>query len=589
MADDVVKKIPLPKGFDQTNSDHMMTLTTRIQEAIAKNPKLKGYSLFRIDDNLNTAFIAPMNYESGDSKSDVQYIQLQPGQAQDPKNTVKRYETDYPGYYAVDLNTVKNVLTLERLDGKTLDVRRVIAGCMNVNLWDIRVTPTPEKGWKVRIRKDACTYVPSRHDRKIQEAVERQPIGRPGWFFKADAESNVIMIYPGKLPTFPKIIPMPKELIGKNDLRHAYFGMKLPDKGRETGDWLYHDWKVGPGILVAAATNNGKSVVINSLIYAALEAGCDLIICDDEDKSVDFQWCRDYVMDRGWGCDGPEYCAATTERVLELCRQRAAVIKQYGAENWWGLPDEVRAKLKPIFFVADEIPQWARDVKVTPGLAKDNPTRIRAEYEKGIHAVSSANLLAISQKARFAGIFFLYCSQSIRLQDGLDPGVRLNLTTIIAPGTPTPDPIKDLIGKKRCPEVPEYIINDGRSIGAGVTQLAGQGVFVYKGFYEDGWSQVLRKRLQQVRPAPGNSESGRWTWQEVCDMVPLSLERPDDGTTVDDEDTSPSRLESEGGFGVDGRDVADHDAPLKGAAKAAHVSAIEAARQSARLAAEKGM
>lgn len=72
------------------------------------------------------------------------------------------------------------------------------------------------------------------------------------------------------------MITCPKQLIGKNDLRHAYLGMKLPERGRETGDWLSLDWKSGPGIMVAAAANSGKSVVINTLIAAALEAGFSL-------------------------------------------------------------------------------------------------------------------------------------------------------------------------------------------------------------------------------------------------------------------------------------------------------------------------
>ena len=51
--------------------------------------------------------------------------------------------------------------------------------------------------------------------------------------------------------------------------------------------------------------------VINTLIAAALEAGFPLAICDDEDKSVDFQWCRPWIIPHGWGCDSPESAAAT--------------------------------------------------------------------------------------------------------------------------------------------------------------------------------------------------------------------------------------------------------------------------------------
>ena len=71
--------------------------------------------------------------------------------------------------------------------------------------------------------------------------------------------------------------------------------------------------------------------------------------------------------------------------------------------------------------------------------------------------------------------------------------------------------------------------------------------------------------------------------------VPAAAEKPDDGSMYADDDEPVSRLEQEGGFGEDGRDVAERDAPLRGAARAAHMSAIEQAKLTAQLSAEKGM
>lgn len=205
------------------------------------------------------------------------------------------------------------------------------------------------------------------------------------------------MVYPGTPPTFPAMIACPKQLIGKNDLRHAYLGMKLPERGRETGDWLSLDWKSGPGIMVAAAANSGKSVVINTLIAAALEAGFQLAICDDEDKSVDFQWCRPWIIPHGWGCDSPESAAATLIHVLEICSYRSKLIKQYGVENWWGLPKDEQEKNPLLLLVCDEVAQWAGSVTI-PKVSKDNPMRIRAEYEASIHAANITYAMKITQK-----------------------------------------------------------------------------------------------------------------------------------------------------------------------------------------------
>ena len=385
--------------------------------------------------------------------------------------------------------------------------------------------------------------------------------------------------------------------------------MKLPDRGRETGDLLFNNWKDAPGILVAGASNGGKSVVINNLIYSAITAGCQLIICDDEDKAGDFKWCRDWVMEKGWGCDGIEYCAAVLEHVLDLYKQRSDVIKRYSKMNWWGLPDSVKEENPPILLVCDEIAQWAAPLTSPAGLSKDNPTRIKIEYEKGIHAMSYLALRRISQKARSAGIFFLYATQSATSVNGLDPSVRTNLASKILIGAKVSDPIRDnvLNDSKSAPKVGENIIKEGRSIGTGVAELVGQEACVYKGFYDEDkdkgleWGDILRAHLQETNPPSGNSESGHWTWEEVLNQIPAAAEKPDDGGLYDTNDEDNDHFPTDG-FGVDGRDVADADVPLKGAAAAAHASklyeagvgaqhvdALSAARNIARLSAMEGL
>lgn len=625
MADSRKKKIPLrkffPNGFDKTNPDDMMALTVLIQEKAAQNPEYDGYTVYRVDDEGMYAIIAPMDEDNiSEINEGVKAVKLDIARCADPaaqKKTVQQMETEYPGYSVVDfvrLSNKEGMVLMQQLDEKTVSTRRIIANVLGLNKqpWNIRVSRTPENGWKIRIKEGAVTYQASKFDVKMQEAVET--IGKPGWFFKANPETGVIMIYPGVLPTFPKTIPVPKKVWDTRDNRRSYFGMKLPEKGRETGDLLYNDWKDGPGVLVAGASNGGKSVVINSLIYGHLAGGGDLIIVDDEDKAADFRWCRPWVMDMGWGCDGIESCAAVLRHVMDLCSQRAEVIKRYNTENWWGLPDEAKKQYPPILLVCDEISQWAVAPKIPTGLDKDNPDLIRAKYENAIQSASFISLLKISQKARFAGIRFLYAAQSATAQAGLDPKVRINLSSKILLGQKVQDSIREnvLNDAKHAPTVPENVIAEGRGIGTGVAELAGQEAVVYKGFYEDdhahgkSYSDILKEHLQDIRPAPGNEESGHLSWAQIIQILPAAANKPDDGSMYGDDDSEGdrprSRLETEGGFGVDGRDVADHDAPLKGAAAAAHasklveaqmrkpqVSAIDAARSLARLQSSQNM
>ena len=181
----------------------------------------------------------------------------------------------------------------------------------------------------------------------------------------------------------------------------------------------------------------------------------------------------------------------------------------------------------------------------------------------------------------------------------------MNLTTKLVVGEKVQESIYEnvLNDARHSPRVPQNVIKDGVGKGCGVAEIPGKETCVYKAYYEDDkahgleWSDVLRNRLQGIRPAPGNMTQGHLSWDEIVSMVPAAADKPDDGMIDDDGDDS--RLAVEGGFGVDGRDVADHDAPLRGAARAAHASrvtadvhqfsAAEAARRTARELAEDGM
>lgn len=602
-GDGAFRKIRLPHGFDPTNEQHMKKLTMQVQELAANRmPELADYSLYSIDEQSGYAIYAPIDQvDAPQAGGEPRYFTVDAGRAANQKRTAQEYEQNNPGWFVVDINMVQRLVTMERLDEKTLTVRRLFADVLKVDPWKVRVTRTPEGGWKIRINKAARTYVASKYDKAVQEAVDT--IGQPGWFFKANPKANVIMVYPGELPTFPKSIPMPRGVWEKPVQRRGYFGMKLPDKGRKTGDQLYNDWKDSPGVLVAGASNGGKSVLINSLVYGFVAAGGQLAVVDEQGKSADFQWVRPWVMDKGWGCDGIESSAAVLRHVLQVCDQRAKVINDAGKMNWYGLPDELKREHPLMLLVCDEISQWAVAPKVPMGLDKDNPDLIEAKYENAICSSSYISLLKISQKARFAGICFLYAAQSATQQAGLDPKVRLNLTTKLVIGEKVQESIYDnvLNDAKHSPRVPQNVVKEGVGKGCGVAEIPGQETCVFKSYYEDDhangleWSDILRERLMRVRPVTADQSKGALTWQDIVGWVPAAADKPDFST--DSEDSGSTADVS--GYGVDGRDMADRDEPLKGAAAAAHASrlvadgqapsALELARRTARELERDGM
>lgn len=609
-TDNPIKKLNLTKifgTFDKTNPEDMIKLTTLIQEKAAKNKQFRDYCVYRIDDKSEYAWIAPSTYdpESNPEGTRMFNVDLSAGlELGAQKRTVSKYETDNPGYYVTAFSrtdaTTCTVL-MEQLDDKTLAARQVFSAALGLKPWQIQLSKTPEGGWKIKIAPGATTYQASRYDGKMQEAVDAVA-GKEGWFFRANPETGVIMVYPGNPPTFKPTISMPKSIWSKPDLRYSYFGMKLPDKGRETGVELANDWKNASFVLVCGEAGGGKSVIIDSLIFGRIIAGAQLYIGDEQGKAIDYEWCRPYVAKNGWGCEGLESTAAMLLEVLHQGEIRAKAWADNGWTNWWELPPAMRKQYPPILVVLDEISQLAVPARLPAGLDKDNPDVIRKKYENAVKFSIQESSLQIVQKLRYVGVTGIYASQSATQEAGIPPIMRTNLQSKIIAGEKVPDATRKSVLKdpKHAPYVPQNVIKEGVGKGTGVAELVGQEACIYKGYFEETktqtWTDILRERVKRVRPAPGGSDAGHMTWQTILELFPTAAGKPDDGSMYENqegEEASPkSRLETEGGFGVDGRDVADHDAPLKGAAAAAHASrltALDEARLVARQAAEKGM
>ena len=114
--------------------------------------------------------------------------------------------------------------------------------------------------------------------------------------------------------------------------------------------------------------------------------------------------------------------------------------------------------------------------------------------------------MKITQKARFSGVCFLFCGQSTRLQDGFDPGMRVNLTTVISP-TATLHRCRRAAGRSEgLPRDTGKHHATGNLQRSRPYQLPGMKPVIYKGFYEENqkqrksYSDLLRERLTAIRP-----------------------------------------------------------------------------------------
>ena len=637
MADMKFKKIPLPKGFDKTNEKHLRKLTMQIQEIAAKkDPELKNYSLFRVDDQQGVALLAPLGYEKRDDTNAVKYFAVEPSELNNLKAAVDRIEqnSEYAGYFVVDINTTQRVLTAERMDEKALNAREHFATALGVKPWQIRVESTPEHGWKIRIRKDAAIYVASKYDKAMQEQVE--VVGAPGWFFRADPETNVIVVYPGEMPTFPKSIPMPDEVWQEPNPTRTAFGMKLPENGRRTGDMATIDWKESSFCIIGGEPGSGKSVLMNDILAGEIASGVRLAIVDIANKATDYYWCRPWVEPGYWGCESEIQGAGVLNRLVQEMKtgERARAWKQNGWQNWNDIPDWAKERF-PIFdVVLDEfasLTNGAALCKSIPNPEKVLPPIFEQTFLNHAKYSIQKQVLDILRIGRAQGYRLILISQTINQSSSLPPTTRdLFGHRIVMDVNPSDSLVTGTFhDPKGMPDVPANVSLDGVSKGVGRAELSGQGPCIFKTFYagHDGMrdTEVLGRTLAQSVGLPEGIDQDRYfdtlrmhsgddpidvnymnlltsridmpyTDALMTDSILMQLKKGWDeskrlflASGADDDDREPSRLETEGGFGIDGRDVADHDAPLKGAARAAHASAVEQALAVARRSKAQGM
>lgn len=526
-------KIPLadhfPNGYDPDDMTQVMKLLVILEEFKAKNTDYADYDLYSYTKGGDAAIIATADLDPSD-RVQMTILTFSPSECSTVANQrklVDKYEAsaDYAGQRVIDFHVLPSgqyAMRMQAMDEALSAARDQFAKALNVKPWQIHVNHTADHGYRIRWAKGELTYN-SDLDEKMQTAVDTVA-GGAGWFFRAYPLIRAITVHPGVPPKFPPTIPLDDETY-KPDLRHAYFAMQLPQPGRETGDMLYVDWKASPSILISGTSNGGKSVTINSLIYNAIAAGAQLAVCDDKIKRVDFKWCRPWVMDKGWGCDGIESVAATLKNILRISGKRMDEIDEANKSNWWQMPDEWRGQNRPIFLVCDEVAQWAapKNMSVDRSLPKDDPVRVADEYEHNMRSICFSLLQSITQKARSAGVFFLIATQSATEVGGVSTAMKINLITklfIMPTSAYRPDDLKHALGAVKVPK------NIPFAAGVGLGAPNGSKPVVYKSLYMDDeahgleFQDILRSKLMSVTPPMGDDNSGAWDRQDILEAIP---------------------------------------------------------------------
>lgn len=563
-------KIPLsehfPNGFDPDDMAQVMALTVILEEYKAAHDDYEDYTLYSYAKDRSYAVIAPADKDPSD-REEMTILKFSASECSsigEQRKIVDKYEasSDYAGQRVIDFHVLPSgqyAMRMQPMSEQVSAARDQFAKALNVKPWQIHVNETVDHGYRIRWAQGQLTYNGDMASR-MQTAVDTIA-GRDGWFFRAYPLIRAITVHQGVPPKFPAAIGY-EDYMWHPDERHAYFGMQLPEAGRETGKMLYIDWKRSPSILITGTSNGGKSVTINSIIYAALAAGFDLAICDDIIKRGDFRWCRPWVMDKGWGCDGWESIAATLKHILNLSAKRMQEIEDAGKSNAWEMDDDWRAKNPFILWVGDEIAQWAtpKGVVVPTGLPKDNPEFINGQYEKMMKAICFSLLQQITQKARSAGVFFLLASQSATEQGGISTAMKLNLITklfIMPTAAYRPDDLKNALGAVKPPK------NIPFAQGVGFGSVNGAEPVVYKSLFEEDkakgleFQDILAQHLREIRPTDGDEQSGEWDRQSIIELVPTAFSvDPQPATEGGIVDIEPVKVRDSSGQIIDATDIA---------------------------------
>ena len=306
-----------------------------------------------------------------------------------------------------------------------------------------------------------------------------------------------------------------------------------------------------------------NTVTVNEVVAHQIEAGAELVIVDTPDKSMDFEWAKEYVCEGGWGCKDLRSAVTAVTLAYERGKQRAKILREAGVVKWLDLPPESR--FAPITVFVDEWAALTMTTKVPAGLPKDHPLKVSLTEENlfKVQLVSVVNKIIAEQRAHGTRVFI--GNQVTNRDSGMPPTMKMKMGNKLLQGVrPSPQARAQLFSDANAiPVVPDNVATD-KSVfkGVGVYEMEGYGSSVYKSYYHP--VDELGARLASLNlPKAPNIYPSVEDINRIC---------PSDLFEDEDDDWTPSRLETEGGFG---KHSTGKDPKLRGAADAAHQLLIQ--------------
>lgn len=537
-------KVPLPAGFDPDR--HSGAVVSKVRQA--KGPE---WSLANIDTEANVAVfrrhvaettVTAATKASGSVKAPESFqVSLSAADAKPTmgEKVAATLQDTYPGFYLTDFDPHLARATLTKLDDDTARCRGAVATALGVKPWDVQAAPRPGGGYLLGLPK---SYMPSKHDEKLDE-VATSVVGQFGWYVVADANKLTAQVIPSDPPTFPPTIRLNLAGLGA-DLHRTPIGDILPPPGQKKYDTVSIDWRAHAFGLVSGTAGAGKTNTLNSIIADQVAGGAALVIVDEPSKAIDYSWCKKYVRDGGWGCDGLRSAVTALALVYEEGNRRAKVLEQAGVTNWFDLPDDQR--FPPILCIVDEVAGLLVGEKLPPGVDRKMPEVQEVIEENRLKFKLQRVITKIAAEKRFVGIRMLLSSQVSNQNSGLPPSLKTLLGQRVLMG---PNPSKTQRDQAfsvadRVPTVPDNVANGGMvSKGVGGAELEGQAPVVFKSFFATS-GQLDAELASRGVPTTSRPEPTQAEMDEYCPVSEEDLD--DEGPAFDPRRDAPETFSDDG-------------------------------------------
>jgi len=500
--------LPVGKSFDPSNQQHI----DRVMSKVAESGRGTGWELQSFDPatgllTLTRRGLLTQVTKSEEPKSDSYRVELRRGtKATDGEKIAAELESDpqHAGYFVTRFDPYLNQATMSRLSDEERRAREAVAVAMGVRPWDVQVAKRRGGGFTLGL---PSTYMPSKHDVKLQEVAE-QVVGRFGWYFTASAAKLTAEIVPSEPPMFPPLAPYPMKLLPQasaGTIAPLPIGLALAERGDEENQTAYLDFNAGPHLQLGGVSGAGKSSALNVIIAGALASGAELVICDVPQKAVDFELWRPFVRRGGWGAHSFEENAVALQELYEEGRRRAETLKRYAAKKLAELPPDVQRTMPPVLIVVDEYTGLLAKSAVPKSLPTDHPLRLEAETKNLAIDLISSYVDKIAAEMRFVGFQLVISTQVASTSTGIGTALRTNLTNKMLLGPRATDGNRKLVFRDPAsvPEVPDHIKSDGSiSRGVGAAELEGQRPFVMKGFFATEEQLIAELKRRGRAPIP---------------------------------------------------------------------------------------